>query len=162
MSVYSSTSETGGRWTACAVGSILFFCAVGASALTLPLTVSGPIPTAQVGVPYSSALTVSTALSTPHYGIQGSLPPGLTLNSATGTISGTPTAAGTYTFFGWVGGSVMFLVGGFPVYYSAYGQSEFTITVLPPAVIGVPVAAWTLALAMVGLAMVGWLRLRHA
>jgi hypothetical protein len=30
--------------------------------------------------------------------VSGSLPPGLSLNGATGAITGTPTAAGTYTF----------------------------------------------------------------
>ena len=59
------------RWSGSA---ILFLLVVGAaSALTVPLTLNGPTTSAQVGVQYSSALTVS-ADSPPNgpwsYGIQ--------------------------------------------------------------------------------------------
>ena len=56
--------------------AVLFFFVTGsASALTVPLTVNGPAPTAQVGVPYSAAITVYGGPSDVHYGILGSLPP---------------------------------------------------------------------------------------
>jgi hypothetical protein len=54
---------------------------------------------ATVGTPYSSALSVTGGSAPYTYSISsGSLPPGITLNTSTGAISGTPTTAGTYTF----------------------------------------------------------------
>jgi hypothetical protein len=53
----------------------------------------------QVGTPYSE--TVVASGGNPPYGYSvsaGSLPPGLSLNTVTGEISGTPTAAGTFNF----------------------------------------------------------------
>jgi YVTN family beta-propeller protein/uncharacterized repeat protein (TIGR03803 family) len=63
------------------------------------LTLSCPTGTAQVGVAYSSALTASGGVAPYTFSIlSGSLPPGLSLNSSTGAITGTPTTAGTYNF----------------------------------------------------------------
>src|SRR5208337_2409742 len=63
------------------------------------LTLSCPTGTAQVGVAYSSALVVSGGVAPYTFSItSGSLPPGLTLNTSTGAITGTPTTAGTYNF----------------------------------------------------------------
>jgi hypothetical protein len=58
------------------------------------ITLSPPtLPDARTGVPYSQTITASGG--TPPYTFavtSGTLPPGLTLNSATGLVSGTPTA----------------------------------------------------------------------
>ncbi len=65
---------------------------------TFTMTPTGPLAGGTAGAAYSTALTQSGALGTPSYTITGgALPPGLTLSSA-GTISGTPTATGTYNF----------------------------------------------------------------
>src|ERR1035437_2560432 len=55
--------------------------------------------TAQVGVPYSSALVASGGSGSYTYMIvSGRLPASLTINPTTGAITGTPTTAGTFTF----------------------------------------------------------------
>ncbi|MCA2228283.1 putative Ig domain-containing protein [Nonomuraea aurantiaca] len=56
-------------------------------------------PAGQVGVAYSRTLTSTGGTSPLTWSISaGSLPPGLTLASATGIISGTPTTAGVFSF----------------------------------------------------------------
>ncbi|MFI6235468.1 putative Ig domain-containing protein [Micromonospora sp. NPDC050784] len=58
-----------------------------------------PPPPGQVGVPYSTQLTVNGGTAPFVWSVSaGSLPPGLTLNASTGLLSGTPTAAGSSSF----------------------------------------------------------------
>jgi Putative Ig domain len=69
-------------------------CANGPSTLTVTCAAS----TGVVGVAYSSGVVVSGGLSPYTYSISGTLPAGLTFNTVTGVISGTPTTAGTFNF----------------------------------------------------------------
>lgn len=78
-----------------------------------PVMFTQALPTGAVGVPYSQPIPLigGTApfqwsiyngpIETGWY-VGGAVPDGLTLNTATGTISGTPTAAGTWYFEAWV------------------------------------------------------------
>ena len=71
--------------------------AVG-NASSLLITTSS-LPAASVGVPYSAAIGASGGVQPYTFSITaGSPPPGLTLNSSTGLLSGTPTQAGTSNF----------------------------------------------------------------
>jgi putative Ig domain-containing protein len=65
----------------------------------LVVTSTGDLPGGRVNVDYSQQL-VATGGRTPYTWAlaTGPLPPGLTLNTATGVISGKPTAAGTFAF----------------------------------------------------------------
>ena len=59
----------------------------------------GAVPSGTVGVTYSQGVTASGGTGPYTYAItSGSLPMGLTLNPATGTLSGTPTAGGAFNF----------------------------------------------------------------
>ena len=76
----------------------------GCAAGTAPSTIDSPVmgsttmPAAKVGTPFSFALAAAGS-PTPTFSIaSGALPAGLSLNTATGIISGTPTAKGTTTF----------------------------------------------------------------
>jgi hypothetical protein len=63
------------------------------------LRISLPPAQATVGVPYNAVPSVSGGATPYLFGItDGNLPPGLALNSATGSITGTPTVVGTYNF----------------------------------------------------------------
>jgi Putative Ig domain len=70
------------------------------SVATLSVTTSGSLATGVVNSVYPGATLAATGGITPYSWAvtTGSLPAGLTLNAATGAISGTPTAAGTATF----------------------------------------------------------------
>lgn len=62
------------------------------------MTAGGALTGGVAGNTYSTTLTQTGALGTPNFAITaGALPPGLTL-AASGTISGTPTATGTFNF----------------------------------------------------------------
>jgi len=66
------------------------------TALTLSCSFTS---TAQVSVAFSSACTASGSIPPYTYSITaGALPPGLSLNSSTGAITGTPTTYGTFSF----------------------------------------------------------------
>jgi len=63
------------------------------------MTAAGPLLSGTAGTAYSTSLTQSGALGAPSYAVTaGALPPGLTLSAGSGTISGTPTATGTFNF----------------------------------------------------------------
>ena len=64
---------------------------------TLVLTTC-PAATAQVGTAYSSGLAATGGTPPNIFSTLGSLPGGLTISAASGAISGTPTAAGTFAF----------------------------------------------------------------
>lgn len=61
------------------------------------LTVAAPPGPATVGVPYSHTFT-ATGFPAPVLALTGELPAGLGFDAASGTISGTPTAAGSHPF----------------------------------------------------------------
>lgn len=64
-----------------------------------PEIVADCLPEGTEGSPYSFTLSVNGGAPPYTWSIAaGALPPGITLGATTGTLSGTPTAAGTYTF----------------------------------------------------------------
>ena len=68
--------------------------------VTLAITTASPLPTGQVGVNYSQTLTAigGSGVYTWALSAGSSLPGGLSLNSATGLISGPPSTAATSSF----------------------------------------------------------------
>ena len=64
---------------------------------TLQLPAS--IPAGKVAQPYNTVIAVGGGTSPYQFSVKtGSLPPGISLNPATGTLSGTPSTAGTFSF----------------------------------------------------------------
>src|SRR5207302_9252188 len=62
-------------------------------------TLSGNFTAAQVGLKYSVALVAGGGTAPYTFAISsGQLPGGITLGATTGTVSGTPTATGTFNF----------------------------------------------------------------
>ena len=63
-----------------------------------PSVTCSAVNSGEVGVPFNSpAMTVTGGTAPYTFSVVGSLPAGLTLNSSTGAISGTPTSAGSFT-----------------------------------------------------------------
>ena len=81
--------------TGCGVSSPL-----ASTTLTTPhITVAIPSPAAEVGVSYNSVASVRGGVAPYVFSLaSGNLPPGTTLNSHIGAITGVPTAEGNYTF----------------------------------------------------------------
>jgi hypothetical protein len=96
----------GARVAACTlllIGALLTascgFLGQSAGAQGQGLTVSGTFPEGVAHQTYNAVLTVSGGNAPYQFAVKsGSLPPGVNLNSATGSVSGTPTAAGSYVF----------------------------------------------------------------
>lgn len=67
------------------------------SACALTITISSLPTTGTVGLNYSGTATASGGTAPYTWSVtSGSLPPGVTLNTSTGTLSGIPTAPGTF------------------------------------------------------------------
>jgi hypothetical protein len=63
------------------------------------LNLSGNLPAGSVNESYNAVLAVGGGTSPYHFSVNtGSLPPGVTLNPVTGTLSGKPTSAGAFAF----------------------------------------------------------------
>ena len=158
---------------------LLLAASVTRAMLVLPLSLqSGPTPSAQVGIPYSSAITAANGWPPYTYAITGSLPTGLTLDSNTGDITGTPTVAGIFHFTGQVTDAAFVFAdpNAGPASldaarrrtlsqsgnHAASVSSAFTITVSgAPSAAGAPTSVWTLCMMMTGLAGVGFFHLRQ-
>lgn len=66
---------------------------------TLAITTTSPLPGAKVNTVYKQTMAVSGSSSVTWSLLSGSLPAGITLDSTTGVLYGTPTEAGNYIFF---------------------------------------------------------------
>ncbi|WP_430406221.1 choice-of-anchor J domain-containing protein [Fluviicola sp.] len=89
---------------------------------TFTMTTGGALTGGAAGSAYSMTLTQTGALGAPNFAVTaGALPPGLTL-SAGGTISGTPTATGTFNFTATVSDAS-----------GCTGSQSYSITVVCPA-----------------------------
>src|SRR5438874_2193739 len=121
----------------------------GTGTATLTLTIKPPAPviqppftaTGQVGVAFSYQITATNSPTS--FNVTGLLPAGLSVNTSTGLISGTPTTAGTYsvtisaTNAGGTGSATLTLTINNPVptitsispTSTTAGSAEFTLTV---------------------------------
>ena len=118
----------------------------------ISITTSSPLPAATAGTSYSQKFASDSEETLTWSHVSGDLPAGLTLNSSTGTLSGTPSTAGTFTF----------TVGAADQYSSA--SKIFTLTVnlvvttdsvLPNAVVG---SSYTQTLRAAGANSITWTR----
>jgi hypothetical protein len=73
------------------------WCSAGSTERLFTITIAGRLPVAEVGVPFTVQLTASGIGSVVAWALSGALPPGLVFTPA-GTISGTPTASGSFAF----------------------------------------------------------------
>ena len=161
--VVSLTNSAGGP-----VQSTITFTSAVAPTVASSLS----IPTPTVGVAYSYQIPAPSAGTGPFtYSITGSLPAGLSLNSSTGVISGTPTTAGATSFSVVVSNGITVgtssasssvsttVIVAAPVYTSAISQyvlAGSSVNHSPNYVSGSPATSWALA---TGSTLPAWLSL---
>jgi subtilisin family serine protease/chitodextrinase len=94
------------------------------------------LPGAEIGIPYSQSLVANGGTQPYSWAvINGTLPDGLSLNSATGDISGNPTTTGVFNFTAQVTDSVFDTVSR-PLSISVYDQVVITTTSLSDGEVG--------------------------
>lgn len=89
LSAWQADANTRAHALACQRADDLLICFLTAS----------PLPEGNVDAAYAAQIVTFGGTHTPAFSVvAGSLPPGLTLNSATGDLTGTPTTAASYAF----------------------------------------------------------------
>jgi hypothetical protein len=84
---------------AAAGGSVTAQLSLTVNVASLAITTGTPLPTARLSLPYSVKLGAAGGITPYTWSVvAGQLPPGLKLHPATGVLSGTAGASGTYTF----------------------------------------------------------------
>jgi hypothetical protein len=79
-------------------GTKLLLLSVAPSAVEAPVIISATSASAKVGTPFTYQISATNAPASYNATVSGGgLPAGLFINTQTGTLSGTPTAAGNYT-----------------------------------------------------------------
>jgi hypothetical protein len=104
-------------------------------------TTTTNVPNGLVNTPYSSTTIQAIGGTVPYSWsvVSGSLPPGLTLNSMNGTISGTPSAAGVFNFTIQVAdSSTPQKTAQLALTINIYAQLVITTTSLPGGIVGSP------------------------
>ena len=98
-----NADKTVGGGVANPISSILKARAVfqmgrGIASSTYVVPVAAVLPPGMVGLTYSETITAHGGTTPYTFALIGSLPPGLSLSTSTGVISGTPATAGSYSF----------------------------------------------------------------
>jgi len=109
-----------------------------AAAAPLSITTQAPLAGAVVGVAYTQAFAATGGIPPYTWSISaGAAPTGLTLNASTGSLTGTPTAAGTFNFTLQVADSAAHTATkAFTISMAA--ALTITPTTLPSATVGIP------------------------
>jgi hypothetical protein len=105
LTLNTATGAVTGTPTASGTFTVKVTDATGNSSTSCMITINGPltvtcaaINTGDVGVPFNSGpMTVSGGTAPYSYSIVGVLPAGLTLNTSTGAVTGTPSTSGSFT-----------------------------------------------------------------
>jgi autotransporter-associated beta strand protein len=137
---YSSPSGQTATFSTSTTGQVTV--TVGSGMASLSITTASPLLGGQAGVSYSATLE-ATGGTTPYTWsvASGSLPGGLTLSPA-GAVSGTPTAAGTFTFTAQVTDHAAATASkAFTVTIAAAALSITTASPLPSGQVGVSYSA---------------------
>jgi uncharacterized protein (TIGR03437 family) len=126
--VYVSGSTSSSNFPSTTLGSLAFSAGfilkISDTAVALSIQTPSPLPGGSVGTGYSQTLSAvgGTAPYSAWTVSSGTIPSGLSLNSSSGVLSGTPSSPGTFSFTVQVSDSV-----------SAKASKAFVLTIVGPA-----------------------------
>jgi len=155
------TFELSGEYISTAVGdaryplSSALSNAMGGGATAPVIMTVSPLASDTVGFPYSTTVSATGSVPIAWSLASGALPAGLQLNSSTGSITGTPTAAGNSTFTVQASNSVGSNTKTFSISVNAIGSAP-SITTTSPLTSGKVNTSYSITLSSNGTAPFTW------